>query len=84
MTAMDLQHGCRTEYGPLELRIQTTDQLNRFMVYVEDSRREPICVYEQAVQSTLESAQEYLVLRAVEYLDSYKEAAEHNTDWRCS
>jgi len=81
---MDLQHGCRTEYGPLELRIQTTDSLNGFMVYVEDSRQENICVYEQAVQSTLESAKDYLVLRAVEYLDSFKEAAQHNADWRCS
>ena len=56
---MDLQHGCRSEYGPLELRIQTTDQLNGFTVYVEDPRREPICVYEQAVQSTLESAKDH-------------------------
>lgn len=81
---MDLQHGCRTEYGPLELRIQTTDQLNGFTVFVEDPRREPACVYEQVVQSTLESAKDYLVLRAGEYLDSYKEAAQHNADWRCS
>lgn len=32
---MELQHGCREEYGPLELRIQTTDSLNGFTVYVE-------------------------------------------------
>ena len=81
---MDLQHGCRTEYGPLELRIQTTDQLNGFMVYVEDSRREHLCVYEHAVQSTLESAKDFLVLRAVEYLDGHQEAGQHKADWRCS
>ncbi len=81
---MDLQHGCRTEYGPLELRIQTTDQSNGFTVFVEDPRREPVCVYEQVVQSTLESAKDHLVLRAGEYLDSHKEAAQHNADWRCS
>ncbi len=81
---MELQHGCRTEYGPLELRIQTTDSLNGFMVYVEDPRLEHPCVHEHAVQGTLESAQDYLVLKAGEYLDSRKEAATHNTDWRCS
>jgi hypothetical protein len=81
---MELQHGCRAEYGPLELRIQTTASLNGFTVFVDDSRLEHPCVYEQAVQSTLESAKDCLVLRAAEYLDSCKEAAQHNTDWRCS
>ena len=81
---MDLQHGCRSEYGPLELRIQTTDQLNGFTVFVEDARREPARVYEQVVQGTLESAKDYVVLRAGEYLDSHKEAAQHNAEWRCS
>ena len=81
---MELQQGCRTEYGPLELRIQTTDQLNGFLVYVEDSRHERACVYERAVRSTLESAQDYLVLRAVEYLTSFKEPTQHDADWRCS
>jgi hypothetical protein len=35
---MELQHGCRSEYGPLELRIQITSGLNGFTVYVEDPR----------------------------------------------
>jgi len=81
---MDLQHGCRAEYGPLELRIQTTASLNGFSVFIEDSRRAPACVYEQAVQSTLESAKDYVVLRAREYLDSYQEIAPADAHWRCS
>ncbi len=81
---MELQHGCRTEYGPLELRIQITDSLNGFMVYVEDPRLEHPCVHEHAVQSTLESAKDYLVLKAGQYLDGCKESAPHDTDWRCS
>ena len=81
---MELQHGCRTEYGPLELRIQTTPSVNGFIVYVEDPRLEHRTVYEQAVQGTLESAKEYAVLRAHEYLNSYKQAAQHEADWRCS
>ena len=81
---MDLEHGCRTEYGPLELRIQTTHQLNGYTVFVEDPRQEPACVHEKLVQSTLESAKDYLVLRAGEYLGSHQEAAQHRADWRCS
>jgi hypothetical protein len=54
------------------------------MVYVEDPRRVRPCVYEQAVQSTLESAKEYLALRAREYLESYQELAQHEATWRCS
>lgn len=54
------------------------------MVYVEDPRRVRPCVYEQAVQSTLESAKDYLALRAREYLESYQEPAQHETNWRCS
>jgi hypothetical protein len=68
---MELQHGCRAEYGPLELRIQNAASLSGFTVYVEDPRLEHRAVYEQAVQSTLESAKEYVVLRAHEYLNSY-------------
>jgi hypothetical protein len=44
--AMELQHGCRSEYGPLEFRIQTSASSNGFMVYVEDPRLEHACVYE--------------------------------------
>ena len=83
---MNLQHGCRAEYGPLELRIQVTAALNGFSVFVDDPRLEHSCVYEQVVQSTLESAKDYLILRAQEYLDSYEEgtAAKAETQWRCS
>jgi hypothetical protein len=81
---MELEHGCRAEYGPLGLRIQTTASMNGFTIYVEDPRREHSCVYEQAVQSTLESAKQYLALRAREYLESYQEIAPHEANWRCS
>ena len=81
---MDLQHGCRTEYGPLELRIQPTAGTNGFTVYVDDPRREPSCVYEQSIQAALESTKDYLLLRAREYLDSYQEAVQHEAKWRCS
>ena len=81
---MDIQHGCRAEYGPLELRIQAAARLNRFEIYVEDSRLEHSTVYEQTIQSTLESAQEYAALRAHEYLNSYQEASRHEVHWRCS
>ena len=82
---MDLQNGCRAEYGPLELRIQVTAALNGFSVFVDDPRLEHRCVYEQAVQATLESAQDYVVLRAREYLESNDQEAVHtDTEWRCS
>jgi len=54
------------------------------MVYVDDPRREARCVFEQSVQSTLESAKDYAALRAGEYLASYQEASVHEVDWRCS
>ena len=81
---MDLHHGCRAEYGPLELRIQVAAALNGFSVFVDDPRLEQRCVYEQAVQATLESAKDYVVLRAQEYLNSYQEVAGAVADWRCS
>jgi hypothetical protein len=83
MAVMD-QHGCRSEYGPLELRIESTPSLSDFIVHVEDSRKAPRTVYQQAVQCTLESAKEYVVLRAQEYLNSFSEAGGHAADWRCS
>ncbi len=82
--ARRIDHGCRSDYGPLELRIQTTGSSSGFMVYVEDPRAEHRIVYEQAVQSTLESAKEYAALRANEYLSSYAEAARYKVDWGCS
>ena len=54
------------------------------MVYVDDPRRDERCVFEQSVQSTLDSAKDYVVLRANEYLSSYQEAGGHETIWRCS
>lgn len=70
---MDLKNRCRAEYGPLELRIQTTASSNGFMIYVEDPRLEKRTVYKQSVQSTLEAAKEYVALRAHEYLNSNTE-----------
>jgi hypothetical protein len=84
MSDEELQHGCRAEYGPLELRIQTTASLSGFTVFVDDPRQEHPCVYEQAVQSTLDSAKEYVVLRAIEYLNSFAEGVQHEALWRCS
>jgi hypothetical protein len=81
---IELQHGCRAAYGPLELRIQTSASLSGFTVYVDDPRREDRCVFEQDVRSTLESAKEYVALRAREYLSSYQEADGHEALWRCS
>jgi hypothetical protein len=82
--SVTLQNGCRAEYGTLELRIQTTDSLNGFTVYLEDPRLETPCVYEQPVQSTLESAKGDLVRKAREYLDRQGEASPDDVQWRCS
>lgn len=82
--AVDLQHGCRSEYGPLELRIQTSASLNSFTIFVEDLRMEHATLYEHAVQSTLELAKESAVSRANEYLNSRKEQDQHTAKWRCS
>lgn len=81
---MDLQHGCRSEYGPLELRIQTTASLNGFAVFLEDRRQEPPAIFEHPEQSTLESAKESAVLQADEYLSSRNEECRYGADWRCS
>ena len=53
---MDLEHGCRSEYGPLELRIQATSMENGFIVYIEDPRLTHPAVHEQQALSTLEAA----------------------------
>jgi len=81
---MELQHGCRSEYGPLELRIQTSTSVNGFTVFVEDRRQGHAAVYEHPAQSTLESAQESAVLHADEYLKSRKEETPDAAEWRCS
>jgi len=81
---MELQHGCRAAYGPLELQIQTTASENGFTVYVADPRVASATVYEQTIQGTLDSAKEYVILRAHEYLNSFAEAARQEASWRCS
>jgi hypothetical protein len=81
---MDLEHGCRSEYGPLELRIQTTSVDNSFIVYVEDTRLTPGAVHEHQALSTLESAKAYAVLQADDYLEGLGETHEHSAKWRCS
>ena len=81
---MELQNGCRSEYGPLELRIRTTTSLSGFMVYVEDSRRNHKVVDEHHAQSTLEEAKSSAVLREDQYLNSRNEAFQCEADWRCS
>lgn len=81
---MEIQNGCRAEYGPLELRIQATASVNGFTVYVDDPRLEKPGVLDSAVQSTLESAKEYLARWAAKYLTSLKEDGPHEATWRCS
>lgn len=83
-SSIEIRHGCRAEYGPLELRIQASVSSSGFIVYVEDHRQDKSTVYEQTVQSTLESAKEYVVLRAHEYLNSFEETARREAEWRCS
>jgi hypothetical protein len=80
----ELQHGCRSEYGPLELRIQIGASTNGFTIFVEDRRLEHAGVYEHPAQSTLDCAKESAVLHANEYLTSRQEAAQHAPEWRCS
>ena len=80
---MDLQHGCRSEYGPLELRIQTTSVENGFIIYIEDPRLTHRAVHEQQALSTLESAKASAVLQADDYLRSLGETCEHSAEWRC-
>src|ERR1700680_856328 len=53
---MDLEHGCRSEYGPLELRIQTTSVDNSFIIYIEDTRLTQRPVHEHQALGTIESA----------------------------
>jgi hypothetical protein len=81
---LEIQNGCRSEYGPLELRIRTTTSLSGFMVYVEDSRLNHKVVDEHHAQSTLEAAKSTAVLRADQYLSSRNEVWECEAVWRCS
>jgi hypothetical protein len=85
----EIRNGCRTEYGPLELRIQATESANGFRVFVEDHRKEEFSVSEEAWQSTLDAAKVHLTIKAGEYLASLKDAAPkkpapYKADWRCS
>jgi len=81
---MELRHGCRAEYGPLELRIQAASGSNEFVAYVEDPRLEHRTVHEHAIQSTLEVTKEYAISQANQYLTHHKEIARHKAVWRCS
>ena len=81
---MDLQNGCQSEYGPLELRIQATSMENGFIVYIEDPRIAPAAVREHQALSTLEAAKASAVLQADDYLRSLGETDEHSAEWRCS
>jgi hypothetical protein len=81
---MELQYGCRSEYGPLELRIQAGVSTNGFTIFVEDRRPDPPAVFEHAAQSTLEAAKDTAVLQAEEYLKERQEQASYPADWRCS
>jgi hypothetical protein len=81
---MELEHGCRSEYGPLELRIETTASSNNFIVYVEDLRLPKATVFEHTLQNELDFAKAYAILRAGEYLTSHGEAPEREAEWRCS
>jgi hypothetical protein len=80
----ELNYGCRSEYGPLELRIQTTPSLSGFIVYVEDPRLENRTVHEHALHNTLETAKEYAASQADEYLNRHQETASYEAVWRCS
>jgi hypothetical protein len=81
---VELQHGCRPEYGLLELRIQAGASVNGFTIFVEDRRAEHAGVWEHPAQSTLEAAKESAVLHAEEYLQGSQEEALRTADWRCS
>jgi hypothetical protein len=81
---MDLEHGCRSEYGPLELRIQVTSVENSFIVYIEDTRLTQRAVHEHQALGTLEVAKTYAVLQADDYLEGLGEAHEDSAEWRCS
>ncbi len=81
---MDLRNGCRSEYGPLELRIQVTSVENGFVVFIEDPRLPHPAVHEHEALSTLESAKTYAVLKADDYLRGLGETHEHSAEWRCS
>lgn len=81
---IQLEHGCRSEYGPLELRLQSTTSVSGFVVFIEDSRLNHRLVHEHPIQSTLGAAKEYAVTQARQYLDRLSEAAEQHAVWRCS
>jgi len=81
---MELHHGCRAAYGPLELRIQTTRSSSGFLVGVDDPRQPHPCVSEHAIQGDLDAAKEDAGLAAGEYLSGREEAIPHAATWRCS
>ena len=79
-----IEHGCRSEYGPLELRIQTTASANGYMAYLEDPRLQQRTVHQRALRGTLDSVKEHLALKADEYLTGQRDLTQHEICWRCS
>jgi hypothetical protein len=80
----EISNGCRTEYGPLELRIEATECSNEFRVIVEDHRLDRFSVHEEAVLSTLDSAKDLSIKKAGEYLATLRDSSRYRADWRCS
>ena len=81
---MELKYGCRSEYGPLELRIQVGASANGFTVFVEDRRPASPVLLEHPAQTTLEAAKESAAAQADEYLKGRQEQTPYATEWRCS
>ena len=79
-----IRHGCRSKYGPLELRVQAGDGINGFSVFVEDHRQPQFRVCEDVVRSTLDSARAFSMLKAGKYLAGLHDSAHYKADWRCS
>jgi hypothetical protein len=75
---MGLEHGCRSEYGPLEFRIQTTSVDNSSIIYIEDTRLTQRTVHEHQALGTIESAKTYAVLQADDYLRSFAKLTNSN------
>ena len=67
-----IHNGCRSEYGPLELRVQATQMANGFRIFPEDPRPEHFGVSDEAILSTLDAAKDLLTRKAGEYLASRK------------
>ena len=79
-----IQDGCRTDFGPLKLWVQTTGLPDRFIVYAEDRRKHKRVANEEGT-GTIREAQRCAILMAEQYLKSIGENPEEfETDWKCS